>query len=188
MWNEALYSHKLNTTPRGFEPGPSSSRPSERWEDTCSFVPLKKISIFPCFPKSKSSFSMFPVPQNCLCSLQFILLYPWNKRPYSRSPKPLDGPHHRKYFNYASDRITRVINVLITLIEVIFTRSFVPLKKKWVYSLVPQNQNLHFLCSLFSKIAFVSLFPSVLYFCSPEINGLIPFPKTLGRASSLEVL
>ena len=53
-------------------------------------------------------------------------------------------------------------------------------------SLVPQNQNLDFIRSLFHKIAFVPLFPSaVLDFCSlPVINGLIPLlPKLPGMAS-----
>ena len=45
---------------------------------TCSFVPWKN-DIFPCSPKSKSWFSMFPVPQYCLCSpvpFIFRLLFP----------------------------------------------------------------------------------------------------------------
>ena len=39
---------------------------------------LEKIDIFPCSPKSKSRFSMFPVPPNCLCShvpFNFRLLF-----------------------------------------------------------------------------------------------------------------
>ena len=46
-------------------------------------VPLfpwkKKIDIFPCSPKSKSWFSLFPVPPNCFCSpipFSFRLLFP----------------------------------------------------------------------------------------------------------------
>ena len=44
---------------------------------TCSLVPLKKIVIFSCSPKSKSWFSMFPVPQNCLCfPVSFSFIFP----------------------------------------------------------------------------------------------------------------
>ena len=62
--------------------------------------------------------------------------------------------------------------------------SLVPLKNGM--SLVPKNQNLDFICSLFLKIFFV---PRVLHFrvlfpCSPEINVLVLLvPKTPGRAS-----
>ena len=60
--------------------------------------------------------------------------------------------------------------------------SLVPLKTS-AFSLVPQNQNTDVLCSLFPEIAFVPVPFSfrLLFFCSPEINGLIPlFPKPLG--------
>ena len=54
------------------------------------------------------------------------------------------------------------------------------------FSLVPQIQNLDFLYSLFPKIVFVPLFPSILDFCSPEINGLIPlFPQMPGSTYNL---
>ena len=52
-------------------------RPSQG--GTCSLVPLKNIALYPCFPKTKSSFCMFPVPKNCLCSpvpLIFRPLFP----------------------------------------------------------------------------------------------------------------
>ena len=42
-------------------------------------VPLEKMALFPCSPKTKSWFSIFPVPQNCLCSpvpLMFRPLFP----------------------------------------------------------------------------------------------------------------
>ena len=57
----------------------------------------------------------------------------------------------------------------------------------WNISLVPQNQNLNFLCSLFPKITFVPLFPSFLDLnspVSPEIKDIIPlFPIISERAS-----
>ena len=55
--------------------------------------------------------------------------------------------------------------------------------------LVPQNQNLDFLCSMFPKTAFVPLCPSVLdlFPCIPEINGLVPlFLKPLGVSQHLK--
>ena len=56
--------------------------------------------------------------------------------------------------------------------------------KKSAFDLVSQNQNLDFLCSLFPKIAFVPLFPSVLDFCSLiplKYIALFPCsPKRLG--------
>ena len=56
------------------------------------------------------------------------------------------------------------------------------------FSLVPQNQNHNFLCSMLPKITFVPLFTSFLDLCSPEINGIIPlFPITPGRASMRQV-
>ena len=42
--------------------------------------------------------------------------------------------------------------------------SLVPLKKNWPFPSFPKIM-LDFLCSLFPKIAFVPLFPSVLDFC-----------------------
>ena len=53
------------------------------------------------------------------------------------------------------------------------TCSLVPLKISSI-SLVPQNKNLDFLCSLFPKIAF-SLFPSVLEFCSLVPRNKCPY-------------
>ena len=58
------------------------------------------------------------------------------------------------------------------------TSSLVPLKYFEIFSLVPQNQNLNFLCFLFPKITFVP------FIFRPEINGNIPlFPITPERAS-----
>ena len=49
-------------------------------EGTCSLVPQKKkIGIFLCSPKSKPLFSMFSIPQNCICChvpFSFRLLFP----------------------------------------------------------------------------------------------------------------
>ena len=45
---------------------------------------------------------------------------------------------------------------------------------KWPFSLVPQNQNLNFLCSLLPKITFVPVFPSFLDLCSSEIYDIVP--------------
>ena len=57
-------------------------RPSRRGVGgTCSLVPLKYFLIFPCSPKSKSKLSMFPAPQNYLCSpIPFIfrLVFSWS--------------------------------------------------------------------------------------------------------------
>ena len=42
-------------------------------------VSSKTMALFPCSPKTKSWFSMFPVPQSCLCSpvpLNFRPLFP----------------------------------------------------------------------------------------------------------------
>ena len=48
---------------------------------------------------------------------------------------------------------------------------------KSLCSPIPQNQNLDFLCSLFSKVAFVPLNFRPSFLCSPEINALVPlFP------------
>ena len=61
------------------------------------------------------------------------------------------------------------------------TCSLVPLeKKKRPCSLVPQKQNLDFLCSLFPKIACVPLFPLFLGLFSPvplKKCPCSPFPK-----------
>ena len=56
----------------------------------------------------------------------------------------------------------------------VVTCSLLPLKKKSEFSVVPQNKNLDFLCYQFPQMAFVSLFPSVVDFCSPNPwEGLI---------------
>ena len=64
------------------------------------------------------------------------------------------------------------------------TCSLVPLEKN---GLVPQIQNLDFLCSLFPKMACVLLFPLLLGLCSPvplkKIAFVSPFPKIPGRVS-----
>ena len=44
--------------------------------------------------------------------------------------------------------------------------------RKSLCSLLPQNQNLIFLCCLFPKTAFVFSDPLILYLCSLEINGI----------------
>ena len=56
--------------------------------------------------------------------------------------------------------------------------------------LVPQKQNLDFLCSLFPKIACVPLFPLFLCLCSPVLlkKKMPLFLKTPGRASELSEL
>ena len=55
-------------------------------------LPWKKIGIFPCSPKSKSWFSIFPVPQKCICSLfpsvlDFGSLVPLKKWLYALVPQ-----------------------------------------------------------------------------------------------------
>ena len=70
--------------------------PRGTWGGTFSLVPLKKNRHFPLFPKIKILiFVMFPLPQNCLCSVPFsflLLLFPWNKWPYSPVPQnPWEG-------------------------------------------------------------------------------------------------
>ena len=59
-------------------------------DGTCSLVSLKKMALFPCSPKTKSGFSMFPVPQNCLCSpvpLIFRPLFPCSLKKVPLFPK-----------------------------------------------------------------------------------------------------
>ena len=59
------------------------------------------------------------------------------------------------------------------------TCSLVPMKKS-AFSLVPQNQNLDFLCSLLPKIAFVPLFSSVVDFYSVvPLKYMALFPSSL---------
>ena len=57
-------------------------------------------------------------------------------------------------------------------------------RKRWPCSLVPQKQNLDFLCSLFPKIACAPLFPLFLGLCSPVPLKQLPLfpcsPKPLG--------
>ena len=56
---------------------------------TCSLVPLEKMALLPCSPKTKSWFSMFPVPQKCLCSpvpLIFRPLFPWKNALVPQNP------------------------------------------------------------------------------------------------------
>ena len=44
---------------------------------TCSFPPWNKLLCYPVPQKSKSWFSMFPVPQNCLCSPIALMFVPF---------------------------------------------------------------------------------------------------------------
>ena len=54
-----------------------------------SLGPLKQMAFFPCSPKTKSWFSMFPVPQNWLCfhvPLIFGPLFPCSPEKYALFP------------------------------------------------------------------------------------------------------
>ena len=62
-------------------------------------LPWKKSAFFPCSLKSKIWFSIFPVPQNCICSpvpfsfFTFVPLFPWKMALCPCSPKSLGGPY-----------------------------------------------------------------------------------------------
>ena len=59
VWSHIL----LRTLSRANMPGKANHIWGPLREGTWSLVPLNKIGIFPCSPKSKSWFSMFPDPQ-----------------------------------------------------------------------------------------------------------------------------
>ena len=63
----------LTTSINGFWPNCAHALMSPSQGGTCFLVPLEK---WPCSPKPKSWFSMFPVPQNCLCSPYFQVFVP----------------------------------------------------------------------------------------------------------------
>ena len=99
-----------------------NSRPSQCVAGcTCSLVPLekKKTALLPCSSKTKSWFSMFPVPQNCLCSPVPLIFRPFFPRSPEKMPlfpfsqKPLGGPQILKHLAYmlyiANGKTNRVL-------------------------------------------------------------------------------
>ena len=123
---------------------------------------------------------MFPVPQNSPCfpvPFIFRLLFPCFPKkmvlsPYS--PKPLRGP---QYFSFYVGTVFHSMWELCAVSVPLFHWN------KPAFFLNTQNQNLDFLCSLFHKIAFVSMSPSFLDFCSLVFLKMVLsayFPKPLG--------
>ena len=106
--------------------------------------PSKK---WPCSPKTKSWFSMFTVPQNCLFSPVphiFRPLFPWKKLPlFPCSPKPLGGPQYTKKINFIFLKFMKVWTQRVTCkvsYRVNFARD--PLRS---YFHEPQKNEIHLL-------------------------------------------
>ena len=89
---------------------------------------------------------------------------------YSRTLKSATHIIPRFLENVIKKAIFYLLIIYVEVIREPFSRGVpVPLfpSKIWPCSLVPQKQNLDFLCSLFPKIARVSLFPLFLGLCFP---------------------